>query len=450
MRRALLVAFHFPPAAAIGARRAARFATHLPAHGYEVVVLAADPATDLGCPVDPGLAASAPRVPVYHAPARDLVRALRARVRKEATRSPQPRARSLRRTWTQAMKDAVSDLLRTPDPSAGWIRPARAAARRAIAERPPDVVIASGPPWTALVVGALAAADAGVPFVADLRDPWVGNPYSRPATWVGRALAPVVERWCLRRAALVVANTGPLGTHILVRYPELDGRVIVVQNGPDGEVATTGASTRTSGYDGVGGEEPLKVVHTGTLYGQRDPRVIFAAVRLLLERGQVRPGDLAIELVGPLDVPGIDPATVRAETRGIVDFVPPVSHAEAQRIARAADVLLLFQPGAPLQLPAKVFEYLGAGREVLTIADAGATADFARDVGLGPVAAPGAPEEIAAALLDLARRKRAGALRRPPPEAIERFRPERLVGSLAAAIDRVLDPISPEERALAA
>jgi hypothetical protein len=224
--------------------------------------------------------------------------------------------------------------------------------------------------------------------------------------------------------------------------------VIVVPNGPegreDGRGATSpgaSASARVAGYEGVASAAPLKVVHTGTLYGGRDPRVIFAAVKLLLERGELRPDELAIDLVGPLQVPGIDTAAVRAETRGIVEFVPPVSQAEAQRIARGADVLLLFQPGAPLQLPAKVFEYLGAGREVLTIAGEGATADFARSERLGPVAAPDAPEEIAAALLDLLRRKRAGELRRPGAAAIERYLPERLAGDLARAIDAVLgDP----------
>ncbi|HVY62066.1 MAG TPA: glycosyltransferase family 4 protein [Planctomycetota bacterium] len=459
MRRALLVAFHYPPATAIGARRAVRFAKHLPAHGYEVAVLAADPGSEVGCRVDP--AARGPDgVPVYHAPASDRVKTLRARIggrgaadRRGSTPLPSAStdggggeaarssaARSLLSPLTQGFKDVVTDLLRLPDASAGWLRPAREAARRAIAERRPDVVIATAPPWTALVVGALAARDAGVPFVADLRDPWVGNPYSRPVTRVGRALAPLVERWCLRQAGIVIANTGRLREHVLGRYPDMAERVIVVPNGPDDErsPATGAGSGAAPGYDGARGEGPLKVVHTGTLYGGRDPRVIFAAVKRLLDRGEIRPDELAIDLVGPLEVPGIDTAAVRADTLGIVEFVPPVSQAEAQRIARAADVLLLFQPGAPLQLPAKVFEYLGAGREVLTIAGPGATADFARSEALGPVAGPDAPEEIAAALLELVRRKRAGQLRRPVAEAIERYRPERLAGQLARAIDGLL------------
>src|SRR5690242_11817870 len=43
MKRLLLLSYHYPPTPAVGGVRPSRFAAHLPAHGWEPIVVAAAP-----------------------------------------------------------------------------------------------------------------------------------------------------------------------------------------------------------------------------------------------------------------------------------------------------------------------------------------------------------------------------------------------------------------------
>jgi hypothetical protein len=62
----------------------------------------------------------------------------------------------------------------------------------------PDVVVATAPPMVALLAARLGLIGSDVPFVADMRDLWAGN----PAFDRGGPLLPWIERWIFARAEL--------------------------------------------------------------------------------------------------------------------------------------------------------------------------------------------------------------------------------------------------------
>jgi hypothetical protein len=77
---------------------------------------------------------------------------------------------------------------------------------------------------------------------------------------------------------------------------------------------------------------------------------------------------------------------------GIADVVrvlPSVPPAELTKLVAASNVLLNFAQGQPRQIPAKSYEYIASGREVLTIAETSSdVADLFREAGVGTIVEP--------------------------------------------------------------
>jgi hypothetical protein len=57
-------------------------------------------------------------------------------------------------------------------------------------------------------------------------------------------------------------------------------------------------------------------------------------------------------------------------------------------MVKQSHLALLLAPNQPYQIPAKVYDYMGAGTKILALADEGATCDLIRSTGIGGVFHP--------------------------------------------------------------
>ena len=110
-----------------------------------------------------------------------------------------------------------------------------------------------------------------------------------------------------------------------------------------------------------------------------------------------------------------------------------VGRYEAQQTLAQADVLLIFQGGHTLQVPAKFYDYLVTGRPIFAVAQKGALTDLLEETGSGVWGEAESSEDISAMFL------RALALPAvSPAEAksrwYERFHYRSLAGRLATCI----------------
>jgi hypothetical protein len=108
-------------------------------------------------------------------------------------------------------------------------------------------------------------------------------------------------------------------------------------------------------------------------------------------------------------------------------------------VLKGADVLLYVggdDPGNRLNLPSKLWDYVGARTPILAVVDPSfRVAEFLRDHRLGVVVEPGDAEGIAAAL----RRLRAGEFGFAADADVERFSREHSADVLAQVFDAVAD-----------
>lgn len=432
--RVLFVCFRFPPMAAVSCSRAVRFVKHLDAAGVDVLLLTADPHSDVECGIDATQPVPLDRLRAWaQVPSVDLVKRLsrRAPQIRPRTAPPEsaPRPAQPGRWAVRYAKDVASDLLRTPDHCSGWIPPAVVGGIRLGRIHPPTVVLATAPPQSALIVGMALANWFRVPFVADLRDPWVGNPFAKHATRVGTWLGVPLEALVLRRASLIIANTQRLGADVAARHSILAGRIVTVPNGVDEDDPVLAAARLTPRHSGRG----LLLVHLGSLYGNRSPKPVIDAFRHLAAHNALVPGDLHVRFIGECSQWGTNCRRAPEHLAQSISFLPRQPRDRALRMAAEADALLLLQPDAPLQIPAKLFEYVALGRTILTVAPEGATADLVREWRLGPVCSP-EPRAIAESLRRLVRQKRAGELSGLAPAVMHALAANRLMEDATSAV----------------
>jgi glycosyltransferase involved in cell wall biosynthesis len=151
----------------------------------------------------------------------------------------------------------------------------------------------------------------------------------------------------------------------------------------------------------------MRITHTGSFFGRRDPRPFLQA---LADSGL----DVVARFLGDFR-----PADREwAEGLGLGDrleLIPYAPRATSLALQRDSEVLLLLIPDAGGRgrgvLSGKVFEYLAAERPVLAaVPPDGAAADLIRSVGAGPVVAPDDIRGLRTALTELHTRFANGGL----------------------------------------
>ncbi len=407
--RVLYLAYEFPPAVGGGVMRAVKFATYLRDFGWDPVVLTVARRAHARAEALPdGLEVHRVRSLV---PPEDQ-RAGRRRV-DDGRRAGGPTGRR----WL----DRVRDRFLVPDTRVLWWPLAR---RRALAlhrDAPFDAVLATAPPFSALCLGRELARRFRIPFVADLRDPWVDSFASLRAAERPERMRreEAMERLVVRDAAAVVVTAPALAEALAERHPESGStRFHVITNGFD-----------PADYEGVAPREldHPALVYTGKLTTQYAPDALAAMLRELRSQDADGAPEIRLHVVGDVDAVAAG-AFERAGVASAVTFHGPVPPSEVRRFQLGADVLVssLGPDDARIRISGKVFEYLATGRPILALVPpGGATAEIVRATPLGRVCDPSDPARAARALVELLSAPQVTAT---PPSTYDR---RTLTGALA-------------------
>jgi glycosyltransferase involved in cell wall biosynthesis len=256
-----------------------------------------------------------------------------------------------------------------PDDRAEWVPWAKRALDGLLRDHPPDVVITSHEPANSIPVG-LRASRKGFAWVADLGDP-VLAPYT-PARW--RKKAYRTEAAICQSALLVTVTSEQARKTLLDRHPAAAGKVMVLTQGfdPRGEADLPFPDSWLD-------ESKLEVLYTGSFYSFRSPGELIEAV---LTSDAVRLNVASIQVPQELAMA----AAKRPDKFRLLGFVP---HRMARLLQRRCDVLINISNDDPIQVPGKLYEYLGSGTPVLHIAkqDKDAASELVERVSGGWVAA---------------------------------------------------------------
>ena len=447
MKRMLLVTYHFPPDAAVGAVRPAKFAKYLPEFGWEPIVYTLKEryyeTHDFG-KLEPALNNTRiHRTALIAGPLR-IYSGLKDRITKPRV-DPDPAApvipmirdgEPLERTPVRRLKGLTRSFFRLPDEEQGWILNVALEGYRIARRYKVDAFVTSAPPMSTHIGGALLKKATGIRWVADFRDPWVSSPLERidPRDDFTRRLNERLESWVLRNADAVISTTESLSAYFRTVVPHGQGdKCLTIPNGFDEDDFRS-----LEGFLPQPGSK-ISMVFAGTIYLIRSPEPLFAALHALVSTGQISDDRIEITLMGaciPYRGVTVQSLIEKYRLQGMVRVIDRVPYDVCIKAMANADVLLLFAQGQGDQIPAKLFDYLRINRPIFAIADDGETKRMLEPFANAFIADPCRIDDIQAKFLGLLKRISDGGKLLDDGANIDRYSRRELARQLSECLSR--------------
>ncbi|MEZ4734443.1 MAG: glycosyltransferase [Caldilineaceae bacterium] len=452
MKKVLIVAYMFPPIGGIGVVRPVQFAKYLPDFGWEPVILTVAQTDEYM--VDASLLQELPAtLQIHRAHSWEPLNAARikraaSRIEATPTAPSHPAKRNgasapaslegqptLRRRMQRLLK-TLYFALRIPDDKLGWYPFAVRLGKQILCEQPIDLIFATAPPYTNLLVGKALKQASGKPLVLDYRDEWTTMRYRDfPTTPVTQAINRRLERNTITSADAVVTAIAPFADNLRTAGLLTETTPLVnLMNGFDpAHYRRSTAPTPNPRFT---------IVYTGTFYGERQtPAYFLQGLHDLLARRPALRTRIDVRFIGTI----FERHAQRIEELGLADVVHccgVVPHGQAVAAQMNADLLLLVVgkgAGSGVVLTGKVFEYLGAGRPILALAPLdGPAAALIRESQTGTVVDAEDVPTISRTLEQLYDQWAEGKLVYAPNEAVvAQYNRRTQTGELAALFDQL-------------
>ena len=436
MKKVLFIAYFFPPAGGAGVQRAEKFVKYLPSEGILPVVITGP--TSKECrwtPQDRSLMKSIPaEVPVH---------------RVEGARPAEAgKFRSRLQRW-----------LRLPSQfSKWWIDSATKLALQVADDE--ELIFATMSPFESGEIAQTLSRKLGIPWVADLRDPWALDEMQIYPTYLHRRLEMRIMERLLSSAAIVIMNTPEASAALKQAFPKLQNKTILtIPNGFDAEDFAESFSPRI--------DRKFRIVHSGYLHTdnglelrkRRFSRLLggaYAGVDILTrshtvllealerwcsEKPEVRQH---VEIVFAGKTSAEDRAVADASpVAALTRFAGYLSHEKSVELVRTADLLFLPMHNLPVGwrcriVPGKTYEYIASGRAILAAVPDGDARDFLDACGTALLCRP---DDVSAMvqLLDKAYLNwRTGRVPQRNDTFVQQFERRNLTMSLASAFASLL------------
>lgn len=389
MKRLLMIAFHFPPlAGSSGIQRTIGFVRHLSRFGWEPLILTAHPRA-------------------YERVSDDQLRDLPSGTIVE-------RAFAMDSSRHLALQGRYPAFAARPDRWVTWWLGAVPRGLAMIRKYRPHAIWSTYPVATAHKIGHTLQRLSGLPWIADFRDPMAQDGY--PADPKTRQSFIKIEQSAFGSASLCIFVAPGAARMYRQRYPDVPvDRLTVVENGYEEESFLGLDGSRTGPL--VPGTFTL--LHSGIVYpSERNPTQLFQALRLMLDEGGLKPGELRLRLRAAAHEEFLAGLIDRYRLAELVELSPPIPYRAAlEEMMRADGLLVLQAANCNDQIPAKAYEYLRCRRPIIALTDpAGDTAGLLRKAGVDSIARLESAEAIALELRRFLARARRGDVA-PPDEA---------------------------------
>lgn len=357
MRKVLVISYYWPPAMSAGAQRIFKFCKYLPEFGYETVVVTGGASSVASPPLPASPGSRLCPVTYWFDPARWM------------GGGGLGEAAGGNKSMAGAAKDGLLRFawlnLFIPDARIGWYRPSRRAIRRLVEEEKPDVVFSTAPPYTAHLLGRHVKERYCLPWVVEMRDPWLESHVYNAGPRLGlvRAMNRRLESDVLEKADRVVCATGSQRDLLAGKLPPgSSDKFTVIMNGYDSE-DDPGERAESSKFH---------ISYLGTSYPEGFPYSFFDILKDLLAGDGSFAGDFVLRVIGQT-APAVRDSIERTIPAANVDIRAHMAHDCLLEVLREKQLLLLVVNEGRLHrysLPSKIFEYLPTGNPVLGIGPA--------------------------------------------------------------------------------
>jgi glycosyltransferase involved in cell wall biosynthesis len=264
------------------------------------------------------------------------------------------------------------------DPFVGWIVPGFIRGLKIIKDNEINLIIATGPPFSSMVLGLLLSCITKTKLVLDYRDPWT-NQMSSYCKVFGKTINKICERLSVKQASALVFCSELMRSNFqesLEKYS--NAPTYVIYNG----------FFNNKDIDSFSLSQTKKnMIYAGRLYGERRIQVVAGSLRQLLVERVINCESFCFHVFGKFKKQDWD-VIAKYGLYDIVKEHAQVPHHEVLKYMKGADILFL-PSGSDVSyaVPFKFFDYLSVKRPILAITtEKSALADLMREIDCGELA----------------------------------------------------------------
>jgi len=252
-----------------------------------------------------------------------------------------------------------------PDARFLWVKPSVKYLKKYIIENQIDTIVTSGPPHSLHLIGLQLKKELNVKWFADFRDPWTTIGYHKALKLSSYADK---KHKALEKEVLTTADT------IIVTSKTTKTEFQAITSQPI-EVITNGYDVEKVSKQPL--DEKFTLAHIGSFLSERNPRILWKALKELTKENPDFRRDFQLKLIGAVSQEVLDTIS-EFRLNDYVLNLGYVSHQEAVEHQRKSQVLLLIEINSEDTksiIPGKLFEYMVSERPILALGPEGS--DFA-------------------------------------------------------------------------
>jgi len=435
MKQVLVIASGFPPQGGGGVTRVHSFVKYMPELGWKPVVLTLKEKYAYPHAIDASLLNEYdPSVEIFRTRSLEPGYSKGNSLKHKVTGFGSKRSAS---TTILRITQIVYNWFLIPDERVLWIPFSLLKGLKLISSKKIDIIFVTSPPHSVSILGFLLKKYSGIPFILDIRDDWVGNRYFASQLWHRQKLERYFESRVISAADAIIVVTQESKDFVERKYPSARERIYLIPNGFDPEDFRSCTETEAN-------RQKCRIVYSGSLTRRRNLHAFFE-VLAELEQQQHISDQLEILFVGTIHEDNMV-VIQDLNLENIVKFVDHVSHKESIQYLFDSDVCLLVstsEEGSKTVIPSKIYEYIGAHKTILALADPDSSAArLIREGNIGIVIASEDKENIKSSLLEILKRYQTGNLKLElTPDYLNLFNRSCLTEKLTHIFNMLVQPI---------
>jgi len=252
-----------------------------------------------------------------------------------------------------------------PDARFLWVKPSVNYLKKYIEENNIDTIVTSGPPHSLHLIGLQLKKELNIKWFADFRDPWTTIGYHKALKLSSYANKKhkAFEKLVLTSADTIIVTSKTTKTE----FQKITSKPI--------EVITNGYDIEKIEKQSL--DEKFSLAHIGSFLSERNPRILWQALKELVSENADFKNDFRLKLIGATSQEVLDTIS-EFKLNDYVQNLGYVSHQEAVEHQRKSQVLLLIEINSndtKSIIPGKLFEYMVSERPIIALGPEGS--DFA-------------------------------------------------------------------------
>lgn len=243
-----------------------------------------------------------------------------------------------------------------PDSRIFWVKPSVNFLSKYILEKDVDIIITTGPPHSLHLIGLNLKSKLNITWFADFRDPWTGINYHNK----------------------LKLNLYSKNKHLKLEKRVLNScdRIIVTSNkllNEYSKITRKPVSLITNGFDFIKKETTLdnkfSITHIGSLLPERNPKILWKALRKIELKSNNLKDDLVINFIGEVSSNIKEDIKNNCLEKNVV-YHNYIEYKDTIPNLLKSQILLLIEADndeSSFVIPAKIFEYINSSRPIIAI-----------------------------------------------------------------------------------